>query len=187
MWNFSKSSKMQLEIWRGLYPTHFPFFFLLLLCPGYFFITFVAMENAQTVFIVLNTRHRNERNIIKDLLRCKRWPPTKQLHTYFPFRQDAFFNLLRWMRIRCLLRFEYQLPHPILCKTLVTDKKWSFSYFHISYQNSKISWQKMGTILNQKSAWDAVKIVVFKKKMRLKIFNLVAHFLLQAFFENLNF
>ena len=37
-----------------------------------FFITFVAMENAQTVFIVLNTRHRNERNIIKDLLRCKR-------------------------------------------------------------------------------------------------------------------
>ena len=47
-----------------------------------FFITFVAMENAQRVFIVVNTRHRNERNIIKDLLRCKRWPPTKQLHTH---------------------------------------------------------------------------------------------------------
>ena len=25
--------------------------------------------------------------------------------------------------IRCLLRFEYQLPHPILCTTLATDKK----------------------------------------------------------------
>ena len=24
---------------------------------------------------------------------------------------------------RCLLRFEYQLPHPILCTTLATDKK----------------------------------------------------------------
>ena len=25
--------------------------------------------------------------------------------------------------IKCLLRFEYQLPHPILCTTLATDKK----------------------------------------------------------------
>ena len=83
LWNVSKSSKMQLEIWRGLYPTHFPFFFSYCYCAqATFFITFVAMENAQTVFIVLNTRHRNERNIIKDLLRCKRWPPTKQLHTH---------------------------------------------------------------------------------------------------------
>ena len=52
--------------------------------------------------------------------------------------------------IRCLLRFEYQLPHPILCKTLPTDKKWPLSHFHISYQNSEISWQKMGLILVNK-------------------------------------
>ena len=76
LWNFSERSKMQLEIWR------FPFFSYCYCAQATFFITFVAMENAQTLFIVMNTRHRNERNIIKDLLRCKRWPPTKQLHTH---------------------------------------------------------------------------------------------------------
>ena len=32
---------------------------------------------------------------------------------------------------RWLLRFEYQLPHPILYTTLATDKKWPFSQFHL--------------------------------------------------------
>jgi hypothetical protein len=38
------------------------------------------------------------------------------------------------------------------------------SHFHISCQNSKISWQKMGTIL-VKSALNALKIEVFKQKV----------------------
>jgi hypothetical protein len=52
--------------------------------------------------------------------------------------------------IRCLLRFEYQLPHPILCTTLAIDKKLPLSHFHISYQNLEISWQKKGLILVNK-------------------------------------
>ena len=44
--------------------------------------------------------------------------------------------------IRWLLRFEFQLPHPILSPALATDKKWPLSQFHISYQNSEISWPK---------------------------------------------
>ena len=39
---------------------------------------------------------------------------------------------------RCLLRFEYQLPHLILCTTLATDKN-DPCHFNISYQNSEIS------------------------------------------------
>ena len=58
---------------------------------------------------------------------------------------------------------EFQVAHPILMTTLATDQKWPLSHFHISYQNSKISWQKMGTIL-VKSALNALKIKVFKKK-----------------------
>ena len=45
--------------------------------------------------------------------------------------------------IWCLLRFEYQLPHQILCTTLATDKNYHLSHFHISYQNSEISWPKV--------------------------------------------
>ena len=55
-----------------------------------------------------------------------------------------------YIPIRCLLRFEYQLPHPILCTTLATDKKLPLSHFHISYQNSEISQQKKGLILANK-------------------------------------
>ena len=51
---------------------------------------------------------------------------------------------------RCLLRLEYQLQHPILCTTLATDKKLPLSHLHISYQNLKISLQKMGLILVNK-------------------------------------
>ena len=54
---------------------------------------------------------------------------------------------------------EFQVAHPILMTTLATDQKWPLSHFHISYQNSKISWQKMGTILVK----SALKIEVFKK------------------------
>ena len=38
------------------------------------------------------------------------------------------------------------------------------------YQNSKISWEKISKIL-VKSALNALKIEVFKKKISLKIFN----------------
>ena len=44
---------------------------------------------------------------------------------------------------RWLLSFEFQLPHPILSPALATDKKWPLSQFHISYQNSEISWPKV--------------------------------------------
>ena len=47
--------------------------------------------------------------------------------------------------------------------TLATDQKWPLGHFYISYQNSKISWQKMGKIL-VKSTWNALKIEVFKIK-----------------------
>ena len=45
-----------------------------------------------------------------------------------------------WMKNRVLLRFEFHVPHQILYTTLAADEKWSF---HIFYQNSEISWQKM--------------------------------------------
>ena len=63
--------------------------------------------------------------------------------------------------------------------TLATDQKWPLSHFHISYQNSKISWQKMGTIL-VKSALNALKIEVWKKIFKEIQFS-------GTFFENLNF
>ena len=37
----------------------------------------------------------------------------------------------------------FQLPHLILSPALATDKQWSLSQFHISYQNSEISWPKV--------------------------------------------
>ena len=55
--------------------------------------------------------------------------------------------LLLHLSSRCLLRFEYQHPHPILCTALGTDKKWPWSHFHISYQRSKIRRQNMDQIL----------------------------------------
>ena len=57
---------------------------------------------------------------------------------------------------RCLLRLEYQLQHPILCTTLATDKKLPLSHLHISYQNLKISLQKMGLILVNKCFWQII-------------------------------
>ena len=65
-----------------------------------------------------------------------------------------------YLPTRCLLKFEYQLPHPILRTTLATDKKWPLSHSHISYQNSEISWPKMGLILVNKCQ--------FQKKVLLK-------------------
>ena len=66
---------------------------------------------------------------------------------------------------RCLSRFECQLPHPILCITLATDKKWPLSHFHIPYQNLVISWWKMGLILVNKVIYELIftKIVNNKK------------------------
>jgi hypothetical protein len=65
-----------------------------------------------------------------------------------------------YLPTRCLLKFEYQLPHPIIRTTLATDKKWPLSHSHISYQNSEISWPKMGLILVNKCQ--------FQKKVLLK-------------------
>ena len=45
--------------------------------------------------------------------------------------------------IRWLLRFEFQLPHPLLSPALATDEKWPLCQFHISYQNLKINWPKV--------------------------------------------
>ena len=51
---------------------------------------------------------------------------------------------------RVHLRFEFHVPHQILYTTLAIDEKWPLSRFHISYQNSKISWQKMDTFFENK-------------------------------------
>ena len=74
------------------------------------------------------------------------------IHEVFGFicAPNMIWMYIVQLHIRCLLRFEYQLPHPILCTTLATDKKWPSSHFHISYQNSEISWPKMGLILVNK-------------------------------------
>ena len=40
---------------------------------------------------------------------------------------------------RWLLKFEFQLPHPIISPALASDKKWPLCQFHISYQDSEIS------------------------------------------------
>ena len=52
-------------------------------------------------------------------------------------------NVAEDIMLRCLLRFECQLPHPILFTTLAIDEKWPSSNFHIFYQNSDISPQKI--------------------------------------------
>ena len=54
------------------------------------------------------------------------------------FMLDTYLLLSRW-----LLRFEFQLPHPIISPALATDKKLPLSQFHMSYQNSEISWPKV--------------------------------------------
>ena len=82
----------------------------------------------------------------------------RNYHSHLFVCKNNWFYVLRYaLRIRFLLRLEFQVAHPILMKTLATDQKWPFSHFHISYQKSKISWQKMGTIL-VKSALNALKL-----------------------------
>ena len=75
--------------------------------------------------------------------------------------------ILSWKYVvnsRWLLRFEFQLPHPILSPALATDKKWPLSQFHISYQNSEISWPKV-TISDFQSQFSMSKIIrKFQKK-----------------------
>ena len=60
---------------------------------------------------------------------------------WFLFTYICSYNYII-INTRWLLRFEFQLPHPILRPALATDKKWPLSQFHISYQNSEISWPK---------------------------------------------
>ena len=91
------------------------------------------------------------------------WTVVDILHHTYPLSRDQAWTfywslppllvhlVIEWSLIsRYLLRFEYQLPHPILYTNFATDKKWPLSHFHISYQNSEISWQKMGLILVNK-------------------------------------
>ena len=59
------------------------------------------------------------------------------------FSEILYEDSIHFMDTRWLLRFEFQLPHPILSPALATDKKWPLSQFHISYQNSEISWPKV--------------------------------------------
>ena len=67
--------------------------------------------------------------------------------------------LITYLYIRWLLRFEFQLPHPILRPALATDKKWPLSQFHISYQNSEISWPKV-PISDFQSQFSMSKIIL---------------------------
>ena len=62
------------------------------------------------------------------------------------------------MHISWLSRFEFHLPHPILSPALATNKQWPLSQFHISYQNSEISWPKM-PISNFQSQFSMSKII----------------------------
>jgi hypothetical protein len=57
--------------------------------------------------------------------------------------------LIDWL----VSRLEFQVAHQILSSALVTDQKWPLIHFHISYQNSKFSWQKIGMILLNKVLW----------------------------------
>ena len=47
-------------------------------------------------------------------------------------------------------RFQFQIPHQILISALATDQKCPLCHFHISYQNSKFNWQKIGILLRNK-------------------------------------
>ena len=81
---------------------------------------------------------------------------------------------------RWLLRFEFQLPHPILSPALATDKKWPLSQFHISYQNSEISWPKVPI-----SDFQSQLSETFLKVFSLKNITLRAHFLKNSIFKAL--
>ena len=91
----------------------------------------------------------------------------------------------QWICIRWLLRFEFQLPHPILNPALATDKKWPWSQFHISYQNSEISWPKV-LISDFQSQLSTSKIIrIFPKKIFIEKYHFRTTFLLLTFFHNL--
>ena len=83
---------------------------------------------------------------------------------------------------RWLWRFEFQLSHSILSPALATDKKWPLSQFHISCQNSEISWPKV-QISDFQSQFSMLKnIPNFLKRF----FISGTHFLLLTFFEKYN-
>ena len=66
---------------------------------------------------------------------------------------------------RCLLRFEYQLPHPILCTTLATDKNYPFKSFPYLLPKHRNQLTKNGPNISNYSALKALQIEVFKKKI----------------------
>ena len=68
--------------------------------------------------------------------------------------------------IRWLLRFEYQLPHPILCTTLATDKKWPFKSFPYLLPKLRNELTKNGRNF---SKWSDLKIDFFKMSITINV------------------
>ena len=103
------------------------------------------------------------------------------VYLYVPIDLHDLSQAPLWY-FKWLLRFEFQLPHPILSPALATDKKWPLSQFHISCQNSEISWPKV-QISDFQSQFSMLKnIPNFLKRF----FISGTHFLLLTFFEKYN-
>ena len=91
-----------------------------------------------------------------------------------------------YISTRWLLRFEFQLPHPILSPALATVKKWPLSQFHISYQNSEISWPKV-PISDFQSQFSMSKIIrnFLKKKFIEEYHFRGTFFVIDIFFKSI--
>ena len=113
--------------------------------------------------------------------------PLKRTHWPSRIRYPyGYEGTICYLYSRWLLRFEFQLPHPILSPALATDKKWPLSQFHISYQNSEISWPKV-LISDFQSQSSMSKIIRnFIKKLFIEEYHFRGTFLLLTFFENFN-
>ena len=86
-------------------------------------------------------------------------------HTVNLLATQRLQKLLKRTYLVVFLRLEFQFAHPILMRTLATDQKRPLSHFHISYQNSKISWQKL-PISDFQSQFSMPKIIrIFPKKI----------------------
>ena len=114
------------------------------------------------------------------LLYTKRQWANHRIHCHFIFGKKDIKN-------RFLSRFFDRWAHETMHAYIGNKHFFTKSFCRQTYQNSKISWQKM-PISDFQSDFSMSKIIrIFLIFFSLKNTNLGAHILLLAFFENSNF
>ena len=106
--------------------------------------------------------------------------------TFQKVKEQKYFQINKYcfIMVGWLLRFEFQLPHPTLSPALATDEKWPLNQFHISYQNSEISWPKAP--ISDISQFAMSKIIrIFLILFSLQNIIFWAHFLLLKFLKKI--